>query len=74
MTKNIALYIQADSSMAAYDAFIFSSVGRPFDSNKADTLAASAIHACEVASRDRSVNQFTRDYYRTQAENFRSIL
>jgi hypothetical protein len=74
MTKNIALYLQADSSMAAYDAFIFSSVGRPFDANKADALAASAVNACEVASRDRSVNQFTRDYYCTQAANFRAIL
>ena len=74
MTKNIALYLQADSAMASYDAYIFSHAGRPFDGGKADALAASAVAACEAASRDSSVNQFTRNHYCAEAKNFRSIL
>jgi len=69
MTK----YQSADQSIGAYDAFIFSSVGRPFDANKADTLAAIAAVDCDEAARDRTVNQFTRDYYRAQAAEFRAI-
>lgn len=66
-------YTEADSAIAAYDSFIFGSVGRSFDSNRADTLAAVAVVMCEVASRDRSVNQCTRDHYRAQAAQFRGI-
>lgn len=69
MTK----YQAADRSIASYDAFIFSAVGRPFDANKADTLAAIAAVDCEEAARDRTVNQFTRDQYRNQAVEFRAI-
>ena len=74
MTTNQALYLQAESSIQAYDAYVFAAVGRSFDANKADLLAASAVHSCEVASRDRSGNQVTRDYYRSQAVLFRNIL
>lgn len=69
MTK----YQAADQSIAAYDAFIFSAVGRPFDANKADTLAAVAVVDCDEAARDRTVNQVTRDYYRSMATEFRAI-
>lgn len=66
-------YQQADLSIASYDAYIFAAVGRSFSADKADSLAAVAVVDCEVASRDRSVNQFTRDFYRGQADQFRSI-
>ena len=69
MTK----YAAADQSIAAYDAFIFSSVGRSFDANKADALAAVAMVDCEEAARDRSVNQVTRNAYKAHAEEFRAI-
>jgi hypothetical protein len=74
MTIKQATYIQADAAVAAYDSFIFSAVGRPFNSDEADILAALVVVACEVASRDRSVNQFTRDYYRNQAAQFMAAL
>lgn len=69
MTK----YHAADQSIANYDAFIFSSVGRAFDANKADALAAIAVVDCDEAARDRTVNQVTRDHYRKQAAEFRAI-
>jgi hypothetical protein len=69
MTK----YQAADRAIAAYDAFIFASVGRAFDADKADTLAAVAVAECEAAARDRTVNQCTRDLYRAQAAEFRAI-
>lgn len=74
MTTNQTTYLRAEASIKAYDAYVFSAVGRSFDANKADSLAAVAVVDCEAASRDRAVNQFTRDYYRVQADNFRSIL
>lgn len=74
MTTNQAAYLQANAAVAAYDSFIFAAVGRPFNAAQANALAASAVVACEVASRDRSVNQFTRDFYREQAAQFRAIL
>lgn len=67
-------YTAANQSIENYDAYVFASVGRSFDANRADTLAAVAIVDCEIASRDRSVNQCTRDYYREQATNFRAIV
>ena len=67
-------YTAADKSIAAYDAYVFASVGRSFDANKADTLAAVAVVDCEVAARDRKVNQATRDFYRAQAALFRAIV
>jgi len=69
MTK----YQAADKAIATYDAFIFADFGRPFNQEKADTLAAVAVCECEEASRDRTVNQATRDYYREQAKIFRAI-
>lgn len=68
-----ATYKTADESIAAYDAYVFTSVGRSFDTNKADSLAAVAWVDCEVASKDRSVNSVTRAYYKTQAEIFKNI-
>jgi len=64
----------ADKAIAAYDAFVFASVGRQFDAHKADTLAAAAALECSTAARDRTVNQFTRDHYRELAVQFNAIL
>lgn len=41
----------ADKAVAAYDAFIFSAVGRQFDAFKADCLASDAADACAKAAR-----------------------
>lgn len=71
---NATKYQAADTSIAAYDAYVFASVGRSFDANKADTLAAVAVVDCEVAARDRSVNQVTRAYYAERAAEFRTIV
>lgn len=62
----------ADQTIAAYDSFIFGSVGRAFDANKADTLAALCILDCEAAARDRKEPQWCRDQYRAHAEFFRT--
>jgi hypothetical protein len=59
MTK----YQAADQAVQAYDSYVFSSVGRPFDSDRANLLAFYAVEACAAAARDRTVNQVTRDYY-----------
>lgn len=64
----------ADRSIAAYDAFVFASVGRQFDANKADALAAVAVVDCEVAARDRSINQTTRNIYAALRDEFRAII
>lgn len=64
----------ADTSIKAYDEYVFASVGRSFDANKADALAAVAYVDCETASRDRKVNQVTRDHYRALAAQFKGIL
>jgi hypothetical protein len=74
MTEHRPKYKQADISIASYDAYIFTAIGGAFSADKADTLAAVAVVDCEIASRDRTVNQFTRNFYRAQAEQFRSIL
>lgn len=74
MNANQTTYLQADAAVAAYDAFIFAAVGRPFTAAQADVMAASAVVLCEVASQDNTVNQFTRDFYREQAAKFRAIL
>lgn len=67
-------YQNADRSIARYDAYVFASVGRSFDAGKADTLAAVAFVDCEVAARDRSVNQFTRNAYALLAAQFKAIV
>lgn len=41
----------ADKAVAAYDSFVFSSIGRQFDAFKADCLALDAAEACGKASR-----------------------
>lgn len=68
-----AKYTQADQAIAAYDYFIRTSAGRPFDSAHADLLAMDAAEACDVAARDRTVNQATRDIYRAKAVEFHGI-
>lgn len=55
---------EADKSIQAYDDFIFASVGRPLDVNKADTLAAVAALDCRIASGDRSLPESFRAQYR----------
>lgn len=68
-----ATYLEADAAIRAYDSFIFAAVGRPFDSERADLLAASAWACCAAAAKDRSVNAFTRGFYRALAAEFHSI-
>jgi hypothetical protein len=63
----------ADKAIAAYDAYIFGAVGRAFDSEKADLLAAVAMVECEAAMKDRSENRTTRNIYRAAYAEFRSI-
>lgn len=63
----------ADAAIAKYDAFVFSGVGRRFDGFHADSLAESAADACRVASRDRSLNKVTQNYYREHAVQFTAI-
>lgn len=70
---NETTYQSADRAILAYDSYVFSSVGRSFAADKADLLAANAAIACEVAARDRRVNQFTRNFYRARAAEFIGI-
>jgi hypothetical protein len=68
-------YENADRAIAAYDAFVFAAVGRTVENfaDRADCLALIAALECDVAARDRTVNQFTRDFYREQARFMRQI-
>ncbi len=70
---NATKYAAADQAIAAYDAFIFASVGRAFNSLTADLLAESAADACKIAARDRSINATTRKFYREHATEFAAI-
>jgi hypothetical protein len=63
----------ADKSINAYDQYVFSCVGRSFDANKADALAAIASIDCEAAAKNKAVNQFTRNIYKAKAEEFKRI-
>jgi hypothetical protein len=71
--RQMTTYQAADKSIGAYDAYIFASVGRSFDANRANALAAAAVVDCETAAHDRSINQFTQNHFRAQAEEFRAI-
>lgn len=66
-------YQIADRAIAAYDAYVFASVGRAFDGGKADILAFDAAECCKTASRDQSINAFTRNIYREQSIEFYAI-
>lgn len=69
------LYAHADAAIRAYDAFVFAAVGRQvqnFD-ERADTLAAVAWASCDAAAKDRTVNAFTRKFYRELAAEFHAI-
>jgi hypothetical protein len=69
----MAKHEAADKAIQAYDAFIFSSIGRPFNSFKADMLALSALEACKEAAADYSVNQHTRCHYARLRDQFALI-
>ncbi len=65
---------QAEQAVEAYDAYVFSPVGHPFDGDKADTLAAVAWVACEDAAKAyRRINKNDASYWKAKALEMRAI-
>jgi len=69
-----AQYLVADKAVEAYDAFVFTSVGREFNQGRADVLAWVAADECKKAARDKALNHMTQMYYHEQAKNFVAII
>jgi hypothetical protein len=67
-------YQAADKAIAAYDAFVFASVGKSFDNDRADLLAWDAMVECGKVGRDMSYNEVTRKYYRDHSAEFSRII
>lgn len=73
--KASAAVAAALRAIAAYDALLFDSVGRPADpvrQVRLDTLAALASHACEEAAAARVEPAWVRAEFKEQAGFFAS--
>lgn len=69
------LLAEADRSVAAYDAFIFTSIGHTFDADHADLLAMLASMDCEAAAESAKGREpaWLVDMYRGLAAEFAAI-
>jgi hypothetical protein len=63
----------ADDAAKAYDAYIFSSVGRAFDAFKADMLAANAAEAFRAAVKLGKKIGTSTQYDQARADEFAEI-
>jgi hypothetical protein len=70
MTK----YEVADKAIQAYEAVVFAAVGRSNEQIETHiiVLGLDAMEACEMAARDRSVPQWSRDHYANECAWFRA--
>lgn len=73
LTAAVQAEAAANKAVGAYDAYVFGSVGRPFDGFKADLLAADAFHACAKAARATRAAGRNGDHDAARASEFRAI-